>query len=61
MKSKSAARKPQVKQSAQAGMSVAIRRAVPPLGGKLGPTAKVLLRIPEKFGKSADWMVKGKS
>jgi transcriptional regulator with XRE-family HTH domain len=29
--------------------------------GKLGPTAEVLLRLVEKFGKSADWMLTGKS
>jgi len=29
--------------------------------GKLGPTAEVLLRLAEKFGKSADWMLTGKS
>jgi transcriptional regulator with XRE-family HTH domain len=29
--------------------------------GKLGPTAEVLLRLTEKFGKSTDWMLTGKS
>jgi transcriptional regulator with XRE-family HTH domain len=29
--------------------------------GKLGPTAEVLLRLVEKFGKSADWILTGKS
>jgi len=29
--------------------------------GKLGPTAEVLLRLVERFGKSADWMLTGKS
>jgi transcriptional regulator with XRE-family HTH domain len=29
--------------------------------GKLGPTAEVLLRLSEKFGKSTDWMLAGKS
>ena len=29
--------------------------------GKLGPTAEVLLRLVEKFGKSADWILNGKS
>ena len=29
--------------------------------GKLGPTAEVLLRLIQKFGKSADWMLTGKS
>ena len=28
--------------------------------GKLGPTAEVLLRLAEKFGKSTDWMLTGK-
>jgi transcriptional regulator with XRE-family HTH domain len=29
--------------------------------GKLGPTAEVLLRLVERFGESADWMLTGKS
>jgi len=29
--------------------------------GKLGPTAEVLLRLVEKFGKSADWILTGKT
>jgi transcriptional regulator with XRE-family HTH domain len=29
--------------------------------GKLPPTAEVLLRLVEKFGKSADWILTGKS
>ena len=29
--------------------------------GKLGPTAEVLLRLAEKFGKSTDWMLTEKS
>ena len=29
--------------------------------GKLGPTMEVLLRLVEKFGKSTDWMLTGKS
>lgn len=29
--------------------------------GKLGPTAEVLVRLVEKFGKSADWILTGKS
>jgi transcriptional regulator with XRE-family HTH domain len=29
--------------------------------GKLGPTAEVLLRLAEKFGKSTDWMLTGKN
>jgi transcriptional regulator with XRE-family HTH domain len=29
--------------------------------GKLGPTAEVLLRLAEKFGKSTDWILTGKS
>jgi transcriptional regulator with XRE-family HTH domain len=29
--------------------------------GKLGPTAEVLLRLAEKFDKSTDWMLTGKS
>ena len=28
--------------------------------GKLGPTAEVLVRLAEKFGKSADWILIGK-
>jgi len=27
--------------------------------GKLGPTAEVLLRLVEKFGKTADWILTG--
>jgi hypothetical protein len=34
--------------------------AVTRLRGKLGPTAEVLLRLDEKFGKSTDWMPIGK-
>ena len=29
--------------------------------GKLGPTADVLIRLVERFGKSADWILTGKS
>jgi transcriptional regulator with XRE-family HTH domain len=29
-------------------------------GGKLGPTAEVLVRLAEKFGKSTDWILTGK-
>jgi transcriptional regulator with XRE-family HTH domain len=29
--------------------------------GKLGPTAEVLLRLAEKFGKSIDWVLTEKS
>jgi transcriptional regulator with XRE-family HTH domain len=29
--------------------------------GKLGPTAEVLLRLAEKFGKSTDWILTEKS
>jgi len=29
--------------------------------GKLGPTAETLIRLVEKFGKSADWILTGKS
>jgi transcriptional regulator with XRE-family HTH domain len=29
--------------------------------GMLGPTVEVLLRLVEKFGKSADWILTGKS
>ena len=29
--------------------------------GKLGPTAEVLLRLLEKFGTSADWILTGRS
>ena len=29
--------------------------------GKLGPTAEVVLRLVEKFGKSADWILSGKT
>jgi transcriptional regulator with XRE-family HTH domain len=29
--------------------------------GKWGPTVEVLLRLVEKFGKSADWMLTGKN
>lgn len=29
--------------------------------GKLGPTAEIVLRLVEKFGKSADWILSGKT
>jgi transcriptional regulator with XRE-family HTH domain len=29
--------------------------------GKLGPTAEVLLRLVDRFGKSADWILSGKT
>jgi transcriptional regulator with XRE-family HTH domain len=29
--------------------------------GKLGPTAEMLIRLVERFGKSADWILTGKS
>ena len=29
--------------------------------GKLGPTAEVLLRLVERFGKSTDWVLTGKN
>jgi len=29
--------------------------------GKLAPTAEILLRLVERFGKSADWILSGKS
>lgn len=28
--------------------------------GKLGPTAETLIRLVERFGKSADWILTGK-
>ena len=31
------------------------------IGGRLSPTAEVLLRFVEKFGKTPDWMLTGKS
>jgi len=30
-------------------------------GGKLGPTAEVLVRLARKFGKSTDWLLTGKT
>jgi hypothetical protein len=36
-------------------------RAVARLIGRLDPTAEVLLRLVQKFGKSADWILSGKS
>jgi len=29
--------------------------------GKLGPTAEILIRLVKRFGKSADWILMGKS
>ena len=29
--------------------------------GKLGPTAEMLIRLADKFGKSADWILTGKN
>jgi transcriptional regulator with XRE-family HTH domain len=29
--------------------------------GKSGPTAEMLIRLAERFGKSADWILTGKS
>lgn len=29
--------------------------------GKLGPTAEILVRLVERFGRSADWILTGKS
>jgi transcriptional regulator with XRE-family HTH domain len=29
--------------------------------GKLGPTAEILIRLVERFGKSADWILTGKN
>ena len=29
--------------------------------GKLGPTAEILVRLAERFGKSADWILTGRS
>jgi len=29
--------------------------------GKLGPSAEILVRLVERFGKSADWILTGKS
>jgi len=28
--------------------------------GKLGPTAEILIRLVERFGKSADWVLMGR-
>lgn len=29
--------------------------------GKLGPTVEILIRLVDRFGKSADWILTGKS